>query len=71
MKIFSILLLVTTLSACSLFEEDDITHTIPVDSISVNNTSSLTADITAIIFCGSYCWEKTYFEKALMVTMFI
>ena len=65
MKIFSILLLVTTLSACSLFEEDDITYPIPVDSISVNSTSSLTADITASNFCGSMCWKKTYFEKTI------
>ena len=65
MKIFSILLLVKALSACSLFEENDITHPIPVDSISVNNTSSLTADFTAKIYCGSYCWKNTCFEKSI------
>lgn len=65
MKIFSILLLVTTLSACSLFEEDDITRQIQVDSISVNNISNLTAEFTAIIYCGSYCWKNTYFEKSI------
>jgi hypothetical protein len=48
-----------------MFEEDDITSPIPVDSISVNNTSSLTADFTATIYCGSYCWKKTYFEKSI------
>jgi hypothetical protein len=48
-----------------MFEEDDITRPIPVDSISVNNTSNLTADITATIFCGSYCWKNTYFEKSI------
>jgi hypothetical protein len=48
-----------------MFEEDDITHPIPVDSIAVNNTSNLSVDITATIFCGSYCWKKTYFEKTI------
>ena len=48
-----------------MFEEDDITRPIPVDSIAVNNTSNLTADITATIFCGSYCWKNTYFEKSI------
>jgi hypothetical protein len=65
MKIFSILLLVTTLSSCSVFEEDDITRPIPVDSISVKNILSLTADFTASNFCGSMCWAKTYFEKTI------
>jgi len=48
-----------------MLEEDEIIHPIPTDSISVNNTSNLTVDITATIFCGSYCWKKTYFEKSI------
>jgi hypothetical protein len=48
-----------------MFEEDEIIHPIPTESISVNNTSNLTADITATIFCGSYCWKNTYFEKSI------
>jgi len=52
-------------SACSSFEEDEITRPIPVDSIVVNTISNLTADFTAIIFCGSYCWKNTYFEKSI------
>jgi hypothetical protein len=66
MKIFSILLLITTLSSCSVFEEDDITYPIPIDSVFVNNTSNLTAEFTAKIYCGSYCWKNTYFEKSIL-----
>lgn len=60
---FSIIFLLIIFSSCTMFEEDEIIHPIPTDSISVNNTSNLTADITATIFCGSYCWKNTYFEK--------
>ncbi len=65
MKIISIILLTTILSSCSVFEDDDIIRPVPMDSVFVNNTSNLTADFTAKIYCGSYCWKKTYFEKSI------
>lgn len=65
MKHLFFLLIAIVLSSCSVFEEEDITRPIPVDSISVNSTSNLTADFTATIFCGSYCWKNTYFEKSI------
>ena len=65
MKQLFFLLMALVLSSCSLFEEDDITSPIPVDSVFVNNTSNLTVDFTAKIYCGSYCWKKTYFEKSI------
>lgn len=65
MKIFLIILMTTILSSCSLFEEDDITRQIPVDSISVNSTSGLRGNFTALIACGSMCWKETYFEGSV------
>ena len=65
MKIFSIILMTTILSSCSVFDDDDITRPVPVDSVFVNNTSNLSADFTAKIYCGSYCWKNTYFEKSI------
>jgi hypothetical protein len=53
------------LSSCTIFEDDEITRQIPVDSISVNNISNLSVDFTASIFCGSMCWKNTYFEKRI------
>jgi len=41
MKTFFFLIIALAVSACSLFEEDDITRPVPVDSISVNGTSGL------------------------------
>jgi len=58
-------LMALVISSCSVFEEDDITRTIPVDSVFVNNTSNLTAEFTAKIYCGSYCWKNTCFEKSI------
>ena len=55
----------TILSSCSVFDDDDITRPVPVDSVFVNNTSNLSADFTAKIYCGSYCWKNTYFEKSI------
>ena len=57
--------MVLVLSSCSVFDDDDITRPVPVDSVFVNNTSNLTADFTAKIYCGSYCWKNTYFEKSI------
>lgn len=65
MKIFSILLLVTTLSACSLFEEDDITRPVSIDLIIVNNNAGLRCNFTAIPNCGSMCWKDTY-DKSII-----
>ena len=59
------LLLTVLISACSVFEDDEIRRPFPVDSISVNSISNLTVNFTAIIFCGSYCWKETYFEKSI------
>lgn len=64
MKKIIILLSAIAIYSCSVFEENKINHPIPVDSISVKNTS-LNAEFTAIILCGSYCWENTYFEKSI------
>ena len=56
MKIFSILLLVTTFSARSLFEEDDITSPVSIDLNGiVNNNAGLRCNFTAIPNCGSMC----------------
>jgi len=49
--------------SCSVFEDDEITYTIPIDSISVKNISNLKVEFTASNFCGSMCWKKTYFGK--------
>jgi len=65
MKKAIFLLMVIIFSACSSFEEDEIRRPIPVDLISVNNISNITADFTATIFCGSYCWKNTCFEKSI------
>jgi len=65
MKLVFFLLSVLALYSCSIFEEDEITYTIPTDSISVKNSSNLTAEFTASNFCGSSCWKKTYFEKRI------
>ncbi|MBE0551451.1 MAG: hypothetical protein IH619_03640 [Ignavibacterium sp.] len=66
MKHLFFLLMLLVLSSCSVFEEDDITRPIPVDSVFVNNSSNLTAEFTAKIYCGSYCWKNTYFEKSIL-----
>ncbi|MEO8230881.1 MAG: hypothetical protein ABI638_01270 [Ignavibacteriota bacterium] len=65
MKKIFFLLLTVLISACSSFEKEEHRPPITVDSVSVNSVSNLTANFTAIIFCGSYCWEKTYFEKSI------
>ena len=65
MKKIFFLLLTVLISACSSFEDDEIRQPIPVDSISVNSISNLKANFTAVIFCGSYCWKETYFEKSI------
>lgn len=57
--------MITILSSCSVFEEDDIIQPIPIDSVFVNNTSNLTAEFIAKIYCGSYCWKNTYYEKSI------
>ncbi len=65
MKKIFFLLLAVLVSACSIFEDNEMRRPISVDSISVNSISNLTANFTATNFCGSYCWEKTYFEKSI------
>ena len=65
MKKIIFLFLTIILSSCSSFEDDEVRNPIPVDSILVNNISNLTADFTATIFCGSYCWKNTFFEKSV------
>lgn len=65
MKIFFFLILTLALSACSLFEEDDITRLVPVDSIIVNGTSGLSSNFTALIPCGSICWKESYFKSSV------
>lgn len=65
MKKSFVLLLTVLISACSVFEDDEIRQPIPIDSISVNSTVNLTANFTAVSFCGSYCWKETYFEKSI------
>ncbi|HRN27943.1 MAG: hypothetical protein IT276_05230 [Ignavibacteriaceae bacterium] len=65
MKTILAFLLTALISACSIFDDgDELRRPIPVDSISVNSTS-LNAEFTATIFCGSYCWKSTYFEKSI------
>lgn len=64
MKKTFFLLFAVLVSACSILDDDELRRPIPVDSISVNSTS-LNAEFTAIIFCGSYCWKSTYFEKSI------
>jgi hypothetical protein len=66
MKFLFFLLAAFVISSCSEFEDDEITYTIPVDSISVKNISKLKAEFMASNFCGSMCWEKTYFEKIII-----
>ena len=65
MKLLLFLIAVLFVSACSVFEDDEIRRPFPVDSISVNSISNLTANFTAVSFCGSYCWKETYFEKSI------
>lgn len=65
MKIIFFLLLTILISSCSSFEDEEERHSIPIDSISVNSISNLTVNFTATIFCGSYCWKETYFEKSI------
>lgn len=64
MKKIAFFFLMLIISSCSLFEEDDIIHTIPVDSVFVNNTSNLTVEFTAKIYCGSMCWKETYYKSS-------
>lgn len=66
MKIIIILFFTLFISACSSLDDDEIRNPIPVDSISVNNVSNLNVNFTATIFCGSYCWKNTYFEKRIV-----
>jgi len=68
MKYLAFLFLTALLSSCSGFEEDEIIYTMPVDSISVKSISNLTIAFTASNFCGSLCWERTYFEKRIKGT---
>ena len=65
MKTVVCLFFATILSACNIFEDDEIKLPIPVDSISVNNITNLLVDFTASIFCGTLCWKNTYFEKRI------
>ncbi len=62
MKITFFILLITLFSACSMLDDEKIKNPFPLDSISVNSTS-LNAEFTGTIFCGSYCWKSTYFVK--------
>ncbi|MDP2364172.1 MAG: hypothetical protein Q8M94_10425 [Ignavibacteria bacterium] len=65
MKHLAFLFLAVILAACSTFEDDEIIYTIPVEAISVKNSSNLTIEFIASNSCGSMCWERTYFERTI------
>ena len=58
------ILLVTLIPACSIRDDEDIKVLFPTDLVLVNNTS-LNAEFTATVFCGSYCWKSTSFESSI------